>query len=173
MGGFTLPEILVTLGVGALFLAMIAMVFVNTTQSFAIISNRVSMNHETRMALDQMTRGIRGAGDLVTFSTNQLVFTFNGTNNLIYRWDGLSRQLVQWKTGDAQTNVLLNGCDSLQFSMFKNAPLPGGAATNATTVGQAKCISVAWECSRTVLGKKLTTEDMQQALIVIRNKLVL
>ena len=173
MGGMTLTETLITVGVGGMFLAMMAMVFANTSQSFAVMSNRVSMSHESRMALDQMTRGIRGAGDLVSFSTNQLVFTFAGTNNLIYRFDRPSRQLVQWKTGDAKTNVLLNGCDSLQFSMFKNAPLPGGTATNATSVGQAKCISVAWECSRTVLGKKLNTEDMQQALIVIRNKLVL
>jgi hypothetical protein len=32
-------------------------------------------------------------------------------------------------------------------------------------------LSVNWKCSRTILGNKSTTEDMQQALIVIRNKL--
>jgi Tfp pilus assembly protein PilW len=172
-GGVALPEMLVTVGVGALFLTMIATVLMTTTQSFAVMGNRVSMNQESRMALDQMTRGIRGAGNLVTFSTNQLVFTVAGTNNLIYRWDPRSRQLVQWKTGDARTNVLLNGCDFLRFSMFNNSPMPGGTATNATTVAQAKCISVAWDCSRTLLGKKANTENMQQSLIVIRNKRVL
>jgi type II secretory pathway pseudopilin PulG len=169
----TLPEMMVSVSVGAMVLTMIATVFMTSTRSFAMMSNRYNMDQTSRMALDQMTRDIRGALNLVSFSTNQLVFSLGGTNNLTYRWDPSSRQLVQWKAGDANTNVLLSGCDFLKFSMFRNTPLPGGSSTNASTVAQAKCISVAWECSRTVLGKKLDIEDMQQALIVIRNKPVL
>jgi Tfp pilus assembly protein PilW len=62
MGGMTLTETLITVGVGGMFLAMMAMVFANTSQSFAVMSNRVSMSHESRMALDQMTRASAGPG---------------------------------------------------------------------------------------------------------------
>jgi hypothetical protein len=79
--------------------------------------------------------------------------------------------LTAWKTGGS-TNTLLTGCDSLQFSMFSNVPQPGGTLTNATTVGQAKAISTSWKCSRTILGAKANTEYIQEAMIVIRKKLV-
>ncbi len=169
----TLPELMVGVGVGGIFLALVAIVFVGSTQSFALMENRYSMDDDSRRALDQMTQNIRKAGNLISFSTNELVFTYAGTNNLVYRWDPTTRQLVQWKSDAPRTNVLLSGCDSLRFSMFRNVPAIGGTATDASTVGQAKCISVSWECSRTVVGQKLSTEAMQQALIVIRNKPVL
>ena len=88
---------------------------------------------------------------------------------LVYNYDSSSHQLTQWRTG-GQTNTLLTGCDSSQFSMYQNIPQPGGAFFITTSVSQAKSISVAWKCSRTVLAKKVNSEDMQEALIVIRNK---
>ena len=54
--------------------------------------------------------------------------------------------------------------------MYNNVPQAGGTFSNATTVGQAKSISTRWKCSRTILGKKVNSEFMQEALIVIRNK---
>jgi len=52
------------------------------------------------------------------------------------------------------------------------ALLVGATATPATAanVTEAKTIGVNWKCSRTVLGRKVNSEDMQEALIVIRNK---
>lgn len=173
MRGMTLPELLVGVGVGSLVLAMLGLVFTTSSRSFAAMGNYVSMDQKGRNALDQMTMNIRKAKNLVSFSTNQLVFNYAGTTNLTYRWDPSSRQLVQWKTGDVRTNILLSECDSLQFSMYKNVPLPGGTFTNTTSASEGKSISVAWKCSRTMLGRKLNTEDMQQALIAIRNKPVL
>lgn len=171
--GMTLPEMMVSVGIGCLVLAMMSAVFLTSALSFARMNNHVSMNQDSRSALDRMSRDIRQAGNLVSFSTNQLVFTLEGTNTLNYYWDPSSGQLVQWNSGDARTNVLLNGCDSFRFSMFKNALSPGGAYTSASTVAQAKCIGATWKCTRTVLGKKVNTEDMQQAVIVIRNKPVI
>ena len=100
-----------------------------------------------------------------------LFFRYNWTN-LTFYYDPSARQLLKWKTG-GQTNVLLSNCDSLKFSMFGNVPQAGGTFATTTTVSQGKSISVAWRCSRTVLGKKINTEDMQEAQIVIRNKPVL
>ena len=77
--------------------------------------------------------------------------------------------MTSWKTGGT-TNTLLTQCDALQFSMFNNVPQPGATFTNAASVASAKAISVSWRCSRTILGAKVNTENMQEALIVIRNK---
>ena len=165
----TLVEMLVTVGVGSMVLLGIVMIFMTSSRSFAALSNYVTLDQSSRNALDQMSRDIRKAKNLVSFAPNELVFNYAGTTNLTYFYDPSSRQLLQWKTGGA-TNALLTVCDSLQFSMYNSIPLPGGAFTDTTVPSAGKSISVCWKCSRTVLGRKLTTENTQEALIVIRNK---
>jgi hypothetical protein len=67
----------------------------------------------------------------------------------------------------------MQDCDFLEFSMYKNAPLTGGTIGQTTSPGLGKCIRVAWQCSRTVTGVSRDSENIEQALIVIRNKPVL
>ena len=162
----SLTELMVATSVGMLVLAIVATLFMTSSRSFAAMTNYVSMDARSRNALDRMTMEIRQAGDLVEFSTNRLKFTaFGDTNSfLIYDWNSGTRCLTQWKTGDATTNSLLTDCDQLTFSIYNST---FAAATN---LAQAKGLSVNWKCSRTILGKQNTSEDMQQALIVIRNK---
>jgi hypothetical protein len=127
------------------------------------------MDQASRNTVECMSRDIRNSENLTSFTTNQLVFTYSGTTNLVYTYNPTTRRLTSWKTGGA-TNTLLTQCDSLRFSMFNNIPQPGAVLTNAASVSQAKAVSVAWRCSRTVLGAKLNTENMQESLIVIRKK---
>ena len=165
----TLVELLVGIAVGSLVLLSVMTIFLTSNRSFVSMGNYVTMEQKSSSALGQMTRDIRRSKNLLSFATNQLVFNFSGTTNLIYAYDPATRRLTQWKTG-GQTNVLLSECDSLTFSMYSNLPQPGGLLSNTTSVTQGKCISVAWKCSRTIIGKKYNTEDMQEAIIVIRNK---
>jgi prepilin-type N-terminal cleavage/methylation domain-containing protein len=170
---FTLVELMVATAVSALVLTGVAAVFVGSTISFSVVGNYVSLDRSSQNALDQMSRDIRRSANLASFATNQLVFNYAGTTNLVFAYDPGAGNLTAWKTGDAATNILLTGCDSLQFSMYSNIPQPGGNLTNTTTISNAKAISVNWRCSRTILGNKRNTEDTQEAVIVIRNKPVL
>ena len=169
--GLTLPDTVVGVAVGSLALLSVMLIFISSNRNFVAMGNYVSLDQSSRLAVEQMTRDIRNSQNLTSFATNQLVLAYSGTTNLVYSYNPNAGTLTSWRTGGT-TNTLLTGCDSLQFSMFNNAPQPGATMTNATTVGQAKAISVAWRCSRTILGSKLNTENMQEALIVIRNKLV-
>jgi hypothetical protein len=169
--GMTLPETLVGVGVGSLLLTGMMLIFMTSNKSFVAMGNYVSLDQASRYAVEQMTRDIRNMQDLTSFNTNQLVFTYGGTSNLVYSYDSTARQLTAWKTGGA-TNTLLTGCDSLKFSMFSNVPQPGGTLTNATSVGSAKAISTNWKCSRSILGVTANSEYIQEAMIVIRKKLV-
>jgi len=164
--GIALPEMMVAVAVGSLVLMVMAIVFMNSARSFAAMGNYVSMDAHSRNALDHMTREIRQAGDLVEFSPTHLKFARYGLTNsfLVYHWDAQSRQLTERKTGNATPNILLTECDELAFSMHNTLFAP------TTAISESKGISVTWKCSRTILGKKTTTEDMQQALIVMRNK---
>jgi prepilin-type N-terminal cleavage/methylation domain-containing protein len=164
--GMTLVEMMVAIAVGSLVLMFMSVVFAGSAKCFVATGNYVSMNCSSRNALDRMTREIRRAGDLTGFTTNRLQFTTFGSTNaiLVYEWNANSRQLTEWQTGNAQTNILLTDCDSLAFSLYRSTLAP------TSNLSEGKAIGVAWKSSRTILAKKVNTEDMQQALIVIRNK---
>jgi len=169
-GGMTLPEVMVGISVGIMLLLGIEVIFVNSAFSFADMSNYMIMDRTSRSALDQMTRDIRNSADLTSFATNQLVFAYSGTTNLVYNYDSSTGKLTSWKTGDSKTNSLLTGVTNLVFTMYDNVPLSGG--TNATTsvLSKGKGIGVSWKCVQTSSRWRRTTEDMQEAIIVIRNK---
>lgn len=164
--GMTLVELMVSIAVSSLILLCMSVVFGGSLRCFAATSNYVNLDNVSRNALDQMTRDIRQAGDLTSFTTNRLQFTKFGTTNVafVYDWNSNSRKLTSWQIGSGQTNVLLTDCDKLTFGVYKSS---GAAAANIT---EAKTIGVNWKCSRAVMGRNVNSEDMQEALIVIRNK---
>ena len=164
--GMTLVEMMVAVAIGSLVLMFMSVVFAGSAHCFVATGNYVSMNSSSRNALDRMTREIRRAGNLTGFTPTRLQFTQFGTTNaiLVYEWDSNSRHVTEWQTGNAQTNILLTECDSLTFALYRNTLAP------TTNVSEGKAIGVTWKSSRTILNKQVNTEDMQQALIVIRNK---
>ena len=161
----TLVELMVAIAVGSLILAVIATASMTSALWFASLANYVDMDVKSRNALDQMTLKIRQAGALTEFSPTHLKFAESGQTNsfLVYDWDAATGSLLEWNTGDSTTNTLLTGCEQLTFSLYNSS------FASTTNLSQSKGLSVNWKCSRTVLGRT-TTEDMQQALIVIRNK---
>ena len=162
----TLPEMMVSVAVGCVVLMVMAIVFTSSARSFVSLGNYVSMNRNSRNALDRMSREIRRAGDLTEFSPTHLKFARYGMTNsfLVYSWAANSRQLTEWMSGTAKTNILLSECDQLAFSMHKTS------FATTTNISEAKGVSLTWKCSRLLLGKQLTSEDIEQALIIIRNK---
>jgi Tfp pilus assembly protein PilV len=162
--GTTLVEMMVAVAVGSLAIGVIAVASMTATLWFGLLANYVDMDATSRNALDQMSLKIRQAGALTEFSPTHLKFAMPGQTNsfLVYDWDSATGSLTEWKTGDSTTNTLLTGCDKLTFSLYNAAFAP------TTDLSQSKGLSVNWNCSRTILGRK-TTEEMQQALIVIRN----
>lgn len=161
----TLVEMMVAILVGSLVMAIIATASLTASHWFAALVNYVDMDVQSRNALDQMTLKIRQAGALTEFTPTHLKFAVPGETNsfLVYNWDSATGSLMEWKTGDSRTNTLLTGCDQLAFSMYNAAFAP------TTNLLHSEGLGVNWTCSRTILGLK-TTEEMQQGIIVIRNK---
>lgn len=168
----TLIEMMVAVGVGFIVLMIIGTVFMSSNRMFAELGNYVGMNQASQQVLERMTRDIRKSRDLVSFATNRIEFNYAGPTNLTFTYHPIARQLIRSMTGQPDTCIMTN-CDFLQFSMYKNAPLAGGTVGQTTDPGLGKCIQVTWKCSRTVLGLTRDSENIEQALIVIRNKPVL
>jgi hypothetical protein len=168
LAGATLVEYLVSIGIGALILLIVAPLSLYSGRSFAGLANYVDLHSASVLALDRITRDVRQTIGLTGYSTNQLTFN-DGTNKppLIYTYSPTDRTLTRIQ--GAETNVLLRECDSLQFAIYQRTPLAGTydqyPTANATN---CKVVEVKWNCSRTILGAKMNTESGQSAKIVIR-----
>jgi hypothetical protein len=163
---------MVAVGVGFVVLLVVATLFISSNRMFIDLSNYVGIDQDSEHALERMTRDIRKSQDMVSFNTNRIEFYYDATKRLTFTYDPAARQLIRSLTGEADT-CLMKDCDSLEFSMFKNAPLGGGTVGQTIVPGLGKCIQVTWKCSRTVLNQTHQSENVEQALIVIRNKPVL
>ena len=169
---FTLVELVVALAIASLVLAVVALLSFYSSRSFAAMTNYVDLDKSSRDALDRMTREIRMTRLLVSYATNRLTFEDFDGEKLVYNWDPGTRLLTRTKTNT--TSKFMSECDYLKFGIFKRTPFPGAtnvfypAAANEPT--NCKLIDVTWRCSRTIFGRKVNTESVQTAQVVMRNK---
>jgi prepilin-type N-terminal cleavage/methylation domain-containing protein len=168
--GFTLVEMMVASGVGAIVLTGLMLMFWFSNRSFASLANYLDLDQKTQVALDKMSREIRQVNMLTAFSPTNLTFQDWDGATLQYTYDPNSQTLTRNK-GNTNITTLLTGCDSLQFSIFQRTPNTNTFEPVSTfTVTDTKVIELTWNCSRKILGNTANTESMESAKIVIRKK---
>ena len=139
-----------------------------STRSFVAMANYTEMNQSSQFALDKMSKDIRQARLLGYYSTNSLSFTNADGTPLRFTYSPGTRKLVRVSGG--KTNTLLSDCDALQFQMYMHTMKSNTFdCYDVAVVTNARVIQVNWKNSRTILGKKATTESVQSAKIAIRN----
>ncbi len=184
---FTLIEILIAAGVGSMLLAVVAILSLYGARAFAALGNYADLDNQARAAVDGMSREMRQASLLVSFSTNasskSLTFTnANEGSTIIYTWDASLGTITCAKTGQPlQTN--LTGCTAWSFALYQRTPLvtptnilyyPATNINGVLTNTLCKLIDMSWTCTRTnfalMSNRRLNTESIQTAQIVLRNK---
>lgn len=170
-------EVVIAMGLGAVLLAVVATLTVYGARTMVAMGNYVDLDSQSRNAVDTIGREIRDSSAVLSFKTNQLVLT-NATAAVIVTltYHPTDRTLEFEKTGQSP-KILLTQCDSWDFWLYDRAPLATNLTFHAATNGLGqldpafcKVINMSWNCSRTILGAKLTTESVQTAQIVLRNK---
>lgn len=168
--GVTLIEMLFASAIGVIVVGTLVMVQLFANGSFASLYNYVTLDKQSLMALDTISRQVRQASAMTSFATNDVSFTNSvGGYGCRYVFDPSATTLTGITNG--VTNILLTNCNSLTFSIFTQAPqqtnFSGYVATNAA---QAKMLQIQWNCSKYLhRGQTNQTEEMQSARIVMRN----
>ena len=167
---FSLPELMVSVGISTLVMGVIMYGILFCSRSFVAMGNYMDLNKSSFVALDKMTRDIRGASSLQYFATNRLVFLDGSSNQLTFAWSPSTGKLT--RSSGTANETLLKECDYLSFDISQRTPTTNGTfgfypATNNPAL--CKLVSVSWRCSRTILGHKVNTESVQTAKIVMRN----
>jgi hypothetical protein len=151
-----------------LMTALMSLLFFSS-RGFASITNYLDLDRQTQAALDKLSRDIRQVNKLTAYSATALTFEDWDLGTLRYVYDPAAQTLTSIKGTNSQ--VLLVGCDSLQFSIFQRSPAGNTFQPVSTaSVTSTKVIELTWNCSSSILGKKSNTESMQSAKVVMRNK---
>ena len=159
----TLSSTLVGVGVASILFAALATVYLYSARAFAGMGNYVDLDSQTRLALDYMSRDIRQADSLLSYSTNALTFQY-GTNQLQYIYNSGARTLTR-QLGSANI-LLLTDCDNVYYSIFQR-PTNTYESYATASVTNCKIVQVTLQCSRSLLGRK-ENDVVQSAKIVIR-----
>ena len=184
-GGWTLPELMVGVAIGALVMAAIAGFSLYSLRSFVALSNYADLDEKSRHTVDEMTRQIREATAVLdiknTGNTRWISLTNStpgATNKYVkYTWDTQTKVLYYERTGLGPI-ARLTECDNWEFKLYQRTPIPGTTnlfypATNSSGAIDftiAKLVDMKWHCTRDVLGKTMQTESIQTTKIVLRNR---
>ena len=163
-----LIELLVGIGISALVLSQICLLWYYSSRSFVAQMNYVDMDQISQRTLDILSREIRMTKALTEFAPNRV--TFRDADDLPLTYEFGNGQLIRIKN-NARPTVLLKECETGSFAIFQRNPIEGTydqypAATAAT----CKLVEVQWRCKRKLLpSAPETTESMHSAKIVIRS----
>jgi Tfp pilus assembly protein PilW len=181
--GFTVAELMVASSIGMLVLAGVAFMSLYGSRSYIAVANYTDLEAKSRYALDVISREVRQANAVLSFQTNLPTKSLTLTNSaqaavISLTYDSNARTVTLAKTGQSPMDVLTE-CDRWDFSLYQRTPLI--TATNVTffyatntagaiTPSLCKLINLSWKCSRQVAAQKLSTESVQAAQLVLRNK---
>ena len=173
--GLTLLELMVTVGIAGIVLAMVMTLYIFSLKSFGAMNNYAEMDAKSRLSIDTMLKEMRQASAVVGYQTNGSTRWLRLTNSnegklITYTWDPSAATLVCDKTG-YPTHTNLIGCDSWNFAFYMRVPNTNGtffSASNNTAL--TKLISMSWTCSRSNILRKINTESVMTAQVVLRNQ---
>lgn len=167
--GFTLIELLVSVACGTIVCTALGMCSVFIARTFASMTNYVSLDTYSRLAVDKITSEVRQSAGVSSCTSNRLsLIDYDGVA-LQFIYSPLAKTLT--RTKNTTSTVLLTDCEAFAFSMFQRNPI-GGTYDQYSTASPSTCkiVSMDWICARSVLGSIRNSESVQTAKVVIRKQ---
>jgi Tfp pilus assembly protein PilW len=167
---------MVTVGLFSIASAALGTMLVYSTKSFASMANYAILDLENREAMDILSREIRQARHVQSYSSNQLgnSLTILDANNspITYSFNAYQKQLV--RTAGGASDVVLTNCNLLNFALFQRNPSNGNYGVFPVASGNwtqsVKVVQLTWRTSRRIPSGPVNSENIQTARIVIRKQ---
>jgi prepilin-type N-terminal cleavage/methylation domain-containing protein len=165
---FTLVEVMVASALALIVVSAIAMLSYFSTRSFMVMANYTTINEQSQLALDKMSKDIRQARRVTAYATNSLTFEDADGNSLRFTYDPNTRSLVRVSGGNTVT--YLTDCEALNFWIYQHTMISNTFdCYTPAAVTNARVVQVTWKCARSIRGIKSTTASVQSAKTTIRN----
>ena len=160
---------LVSAGVGSIFIAAMVSLYAYSMRSFGAMANYADFNRRSRTASDFLSRDIRCAPSVVSMTNNQIVLSASDGTNISYTYDSTSRTVTRVKGNDSR--VLLRNVAWVAFALYQ-APATNAAYNvfSTATAASAKLVGFQWSCAQLLVGPESNSEDVQTAIVSMRNR---
>jgi Tfp pilus assembly protein PilW len=169
--GVALADLLIGTALASVALLLVCTITIYAGRSFAALVNYVSLDQESRNALDKMSKEIRQCNRLVDAGSNYLSFQDYDGGTLTYSYSPSTKLLTRSKNGVSDARPLLEKCSYLNFAIFQRNPIGGTYEQYpAGDTNTCKLVQLSWICSRPILGSTQNTESVQSAKVVIRKQ---
>jgi prepilin-type N-terminal cleavage/methylation domain-containing protein len=172
--GWTLVEMMVAVGIFSIASLALATLFLFSIRSFAVISNYSVLDQQNRHAMDLITKEIRQATEVTSYSTDppSISFKDGDGNPVTYSFSAQTREML--RTAGGQSQVLLTNCNLLNFQLYQRNPNTGFTLydiANNNVTKYVKVVELTWKTSKTLGGTpRINSENIQTARIVIRKQ---
>lgn len=139
---FTLPELMVSMAIGALCATALAgFLFLFSRNSTAIVSF-ATINSADRQSLNAIARDFREAESFVSLSPTNLSVHVNGSEVQFY-YDPSSKALV--RNSGSHSEFLLHNCEGLSFSFLQRNPItPNFETFQVSTSSTCRILELSW-----------------------------
>jgi hypothetical protein len=181
IAGFTLIEMMTSVGLGMIVLTGAAILYINGNECFVAMANYQNLDKYSSNAMDLLSKEIRAASGVISTNSTSILFTnrvrggafsvnyYTNYNSLVLK--DVSGNIISTDTGQSSVTNLV-GCVTWTYSTFMGVPNIGTSDFTfqpPTQLGEIEVIQMNWRCQRTYIGRAITTESVQTAQIVMRN----
>ncbi len=141
--GFTLVEVMMSVGIGAIVLTMLCFMLLQFSRTTLAIFSYSYCNHDDRISLERVAQDLREASAFISLNaTNVVVTNSAGIVQLAYS----SPDLKLYRISTNKTEVLLANCRNLNFSFYeRNLTANGYENQKISTNSACRLIKMDWE----------------------------
>lgn len=166
---FTLVEYMVAMSIGMIVLGAACVLWGYASMTCAGLLNYAELSMSSKNALENISREIRNAVGVQSFSASQLVLIDPSRQPVTLTYDSARQTLT--RTRGTEQKTLLQGCSSFQFRVFQRVPAyASDTLSDAASTNTAKVVQMQWTCARKLTGDKQTVENLVSSKVVIRSK---
>jgi prepilin-type N-terminal cleavage/methylation domain-containing protein len=174
--GWTLVEMMVAVGLFSIAGAALMTLYVYSIKSFASLANYALLDMQNRQAMDLLTKELRQARYIKSYSSNSvgnsLTFRNGDGYDVSYNFNEAKKVMIRQVNGS--TTMILTNCDLLSFSLFQRNPMENSYGLFPVASGNwtqtVKVVQLTWKTKRHVPAGPINSENVQTARVVIRKQ---
>jgi hypothetical protein len=148
-----------------------------SVKSMASMYNYCLLDQYNRQAMDQLTREVRQATQVLNYTTNSVTIQAandDGSSSIVTYSFSPSTQKMLRTSSDGTCKLLLNNCSLLSFQLFTRCPSNGTFGVFPVALNNwsntVKVLQLTWKTSMSLPGNIVNSENVQTARIVIRKQ---
>jgi len=152
--------------------------YIFSVKTMASMYSYALLDAYNRQAMDQLTREVRQAKNVLAYTTNSVTLLvprndFSGDDRVTYSFSPTTKKMIR-TSSDGTKKLLLDNCSLLEFQLFTRCPSNSVFGAFPVAINDwsntVKVLQLTWKTSVVQPSGIANSENVQTARIVIRKQ---